>query len=475
MQQSVRFSQSLELALHRVARQVARQLGLDYPPEQWRDLYYRLGLVARDLGLPDAETAIQVLGDLPHFPHSIVDALICHLTITETYFFREKPVFDVLEQEILPDLIRSRQHTGRFLRIWSAGCSTGEEIYSVAILLTRLLPDLAQWNLTLIGTDVNPAVLKQARGGIYRDWSFRMTPEAIRSRFFTRTSDQTYQLDPQVCSLVRFERHNLASDAFPPPLAGPGSFDLILCRNVLMYFAPETRRRLLQQFTQCLTAPGWFFSSLNEVASINTPALERKYSPNAIIFHKSGRELTLIQPALPFNPEPVPPGFEPVLATTLPAAIQAATPRLTSEPVLRLTPARDWQKLPAGGNISATSAHSQSLFEADKLDPVSHFLEAVTQSEQGDTEAALRGLRQVIFLDPDFILAHYLTGVLYQSQGKFQLAQRAWRNALVLLNRQADTELVAHAEGITVGRVKAMIGELAASKEQGSEITSRQS
>ncbi len=469
MQQSVRFSQSLELALHRVARQVARQLGLDYPPEHWRDLYYRLGLVAGDLGLPDAETAIQVLSDLPHFSHSIVDALIRHLTITETYFFREKPVFDLLEQEILPDLIRSRQNTGRFLRIWSAGCSTGEEIYSVAMLLTRLLPDLPHWNLTLIGTDVNPSVLKQARGGTYRDWSFRMTPEAIRSRFFTRNSDQTYQLDPQVCSLVKFERHNLATDAFPSPLAGPGSFDLILCRNVLMYFAPETRRRLLQQFTQCLTAPGWFFSSLNEVASITTPALERKYSPNAIIFHKSGRELHFIQPALPLNTEPVPPGFEPVLATTLPAAIQAAMPRLTSEPVLRLTPARDWQKLATGGNGSADSVPNQPPLQVDRLDPVPHFLEAVIQSETGDTEAALRGLRQVIFLDPDFILAHYLTGVVYHRQGKFQLAQRSWRNALVLLNRQTDTELVAHAEGITVGRFKAMIGELAASLEPGSK------
>lgn len=475
MQQSVRFSQSLELALHRVARQVARQLGLDYPPEQWRDFYYRLGLVARDLGLPDAETTIQVLGDLPHFPHSIVDALICHLTITETYFFREKPVFDLLEQEILPEFIRSRQQAGRFLRIWSAGCSTGEEIYSVAMLLTRLLPDLAQWNLTLIGTDVNPSVLKQAKRGIYRDWSFRMTPEAIRSRFFTRTADQTYQLDPQVSSLVNFERHNLATDAFPPQLAGPGSFDLILCRNVLMYFAPETRRRLLHQFTQCLTAPGWFFSSLNEVASINTPALERKYSPNAIIFHKSGRELDFIQSALPLKTEPVPPGFEPGLATTLPA-VQAAPPRRTLEPVLhQATPMRDWQKLPAGANGSAASAQSQSPLLADKLDPVPHFLEAVTQSEKGDTEAALRGLRQVIFLDPDFILAHYLTGVLYQSQGKFQLARRSLRNALVLLNRQADTELVAHAEGITVGRFKAMIGELAASTEQDSQIASRQS
>lgn len=469
MQQSVRFSQSLELALHRVARQVTRQLGLDYPPEHWRDLYYRLGLVAGDLGLPDAETAIQVLSDLPHFSHSIVDALIRHLTITETYFFREKPVFDLLEQEILPDLIRSRQNTGRFLRIWSAGCSTGEEIYSVAMLLTRLLPDLPHWNLTLIGTDVNPSVLKQARGGTYRDWSFRMTPEAIRSRFFTRNSDQTYQLDPQVCSLVKFERHNLATDAFPSLLAGPGSFDLILCRNVLMYFAPETRRRLLQQFTQCLTAPGWFFSSLNEVASINTPALERKYSPNAIIFHKSGRELHFIQPVLPTNTGPAQPGFEPVLATTLPAAIQAATPRLTSEPVLRLTPARDWQKLATGGNGSADSVPNQPPLQVDRLDPVPHFLEAVIQSETGDTEAALRGLRQVIFLDPDFILAHYLTGVLYHGQGKFQLAQRSWRNALVLLNRQADTDLVAHAEGITVGRFKAMIGELAASPEPGSK------
>lgn len=127
--------------------------------------------------LPSAAALYSLLTDATHGPKAR-EALVHDLLIGETHFFRNRPQFEALEKHILPEII-SRRRAARRLRIWSAGCATGEEPYSLAILLHRLLPDLADWNILILATDINRQALQQAQRGVYGPWSFREVPDTI--------------------------------------------------------------------------------------------------------------------------------------------------------------------------------------------------------------------------------------------------------------------------------------------------------
>jgi chemotaxis protein methyltransferase CheR len=150
--------------LSRLSEYVAGWLGLHFPKKRWGDLDRITCHAVLELGFKDRDTCIEriISGQLDKEGEEIFAA---HLTIGETYFFREQKSFDILENRILPELIASRRGKDQRLRIWSAGCSTGEEPYSLAILLTRLIPDLQEWQITILATDINSRSIGKARGG----------------------------------------------------------------------------------------------------------------------------------------------------------------------------------------------------------------------------------------------------------------------------------------------------------------------
>ena len=142
-------------------------------------------------------------------------ALASHLTVGETYFFRERKTFDALSNVILPELISRRRGREQRLRLWSAACCTGEEAYSLAILLQQLLPDWKDWNVTILATDINERFLQKAAAGIYGEWSFRDCGPLFKERHFTRAPDGRYQVAAHVRDWVKFAQLNLAEDSFP--------------------------------------------------------------------------------------------------------------------------------------------------------------------------------------------------------------------------------------------------------------------
>ncbi|TAN62370.1 MAG: protein-glutamate O-methyltransferase CheR, partial [Magnetospirillum sp.] len=160
-----------------------------------------------------------------------MDALVAELTIGETYFFRHKEQFDALRDVILPDVIE-RNRPLRRLRIWSAGCATGPEPYSIAIMLEREFgARIADWHVTVLGTDINQKFLSRAREGRYDQWAFRAMPDDIRAACFTRYGNQ-WQINPQYKRFVKFQYHNLIKSPFPSIVDNIAGFDLIICRNV---------------------------------------------------------------------------------------------------------------------------------------------------------------------------------------------------------------------------------------------------
>ncbi len=177
-----------------------------------------------------------------------LDALLATLSIHVSQFFRNPDTFLVLERQILPDLCRRAQAAGRSeLRLWSVGCAGGEEPYSLALLVDELQP--VGVKIAILATDVSEPVLASAREGLFEPLRLAEVPPAVRARYFTPEGER-YRLIERVRAMVRFERHNVMTAAEFPPA------DLILCRNVLIYFTREEQARILARFAAALPEGG---------------------------------------------------------------------------------------------------------------------------------------------------------------------------------------------------------------------------
>jgi len=188
--------------------------------------------------------------------------LIKKVTVGETYFFRDPDTIEALRRHILPDLI-ARHQTDRTLRLWSAGCATGEEPYTLAILLRQILSDIDRWKILILATDINRQALLQAKAGRYRTWSFREKDPGIQSTYFTADGD-TFTLKPAVREMVTFAYHNLAEDNYPSPNNQTSDLDLILCRNVTIYLPTSLIFDIAKRFYQCLPNDGWLIVGPSE-------------------------------------------------------------------------------------------------------------------------------------------------------------------------------------------------------------------
>lgn len=183
---------------------------------------------------------------------ALLDELVAAITVGETYFFRDPQQFAVLKEEVVPALLEARRSRAG-LRVWSAGCSTGEEAYSLAIVLYELgLLDGAH----VVGTDLCRSALTRARRARYGRWSFRGNPESVIAGYFSRQKNE-FQLSARIRDRVEFRYLNLAEDASPSLLGGVVGMDLILCRNVLIYFDDETIARVARRLVDSLSDDGW--------------------------------------------------------------------------------------------------------------------------------------------------------------------------------------------------------------------------
>ena len=177
------------------------------------------------------------------------------LTVGETYFFRHPDHFRVFAEVALPQRVQARG-AQRLLRILSAGCASGEEPYSLAALVRENLADLASWNVTILGLDINTSFLEKASRARYSTWSLRDTPEHLRERHF-RPEGKEFVLAESLRSMVSFEERNLMQE--DPGLWQAGIFDIIFCRNVTMYFSPDAMRAVVARMTRALADGGFLF------------------------------------------------------------------------------------------------------------------------------------------------------------------------------------------------------------------------
>ncbi|MCX6844856.1 MAG: protein-glutamate O-methyltransferase CheR [candidate division WOR-3 bacterium] len=278
----------------RLAEVIAARTALNFPEARRDELERRVGPTATEFGFDDTEAFVDWLAASP-MTREQTEILASHLTTNETYFWREPKVFEALGEQILPELIRSREGNDRRLRIWSAGCSTGEEPYSIAIALRRALPALADWQVTILATDINPGILRRAAAGIYGEWSFRNAPPWLKEGYFSPTGDGKRRILPEVRQMVEFAYLNLAEDNYPSPMNNTNAMDVVFCRNVLMYFAPERARQVGQNLHCSLIDGGWLVVSSCELSEQLFPQFACVRFPDAIVYRK--------KPAVP-SPDP---------------------------------------------------------------------------------------------------------------------------------------------------------------------------
>ena len=433
---------------------------------------------------------------------AVFDDLMAEVTIGETYFFREPGHFALLRKTIVPEF-RARARKDQKFRAWSAACSTGEETYSIAIALRE-----EGVTAEVVGTDVSRARLSAARRGEYRAWSFRGVPEATIARYFKR-DDDAFVLAPDVRRDVDFRYLNLASDCYPELASGVWGMDLILCRNVLIYFDRDTIAHVAKSLLASLSDEGWLMLGATDPPLHDFVNCEVVQTASGLAYrHFKGTKFRSIRgpgiasakPALlPVSPNIpatfAPPHTEPAatpLPTTVPSQVQLAssgiTPALPSQPsatagqlLAAAYAKRDYERaivlgapaiaderaapcdfvlyvralanlghLEDAGRVCATALDRYRDF------PELHYLHAVLVAQTGQFAESARAAKRAIYLDRGMIVAHLALGAALARSGDGEGALRAFAASERLLSVLPADASVPATDGEPAGRLLEM-------------------
>jgi chemotaxis protein methyltransferase CheR len=420
-------------------------------------------------------------------------ALAERLTVAETYFFRYGDHFRAFTDVVLPD----RAGRGE-IRILSAGCASGEEPYTLAILVRERLGDAAG-GVRILGIDVNPAMIQKARRGRYSAWSLRETPPEVRDRTFG-VEGREFVLDEAIRSMVTFEERNLVD---PDPLFWPSdAFDIVFCRNVTMYFPPDVSRAVIARLAGSLRSGGYLFLGHAETLRGISDGFHLRHT-HGTFYYQRRKESAIRVPA---DPVPIPalarglPSVElldssgswmeviqraseriAALADATPAApgpeaVAAPAPRpawdlgiivelLRRErfddamKLLKALPAEsardpDTQLLRAviltnGGDLKGARETCRQILESDELNAGAHYLMALCLEHEGDPRSAAEHDQTSAYLDPSFAMPRFHLGLLAKRRGDLAGARGELTQALALLAREDSSRILLFGGGFS--------------------------
>jgi chemotaxis protein methyltransferase CheR len=423
-------------------------------------------------------------------------ALVEELTVTETYFFRNPDNFRALSERVLPACTHSRGGQRR-LRILSAGCASGEEPYTLALLLRESLPDWQSWDLEITGIDVNPVMLSRAAQARYSTWSLRATPDDVRERHF-KSVGREFELDPQVRKMVTFEERNLVDEA--PSFWQPEYFDVVFCRNVMMYFLPDVTRRVVSRFSRSLRPEGFLFLGHAETLRSVSNDFHLCHTHDTFYYQRRGELVS--SEMLGSSTSRLPEIHYDVASSGVSwvhaiqnssdriAALAAAAPEMTTpRPLLeqrQVRSARDLQwvfeairqerytdalgrllELPeelAGaadvllihaillvntGQLAASELVCARLLALDELNAGAHYVMALCREHAGEVSAAIEHDRTAMYLDAAFAMPHLHLGLLAKRTGDVVTACSELSHALRLLAGEDSARLLLFGGGFS--------------------------
>jgi len=384
-------------SLDQVASLVRRETGIALPPSREDAL-----LTALRRAAPGTDPAgfLRALAD-PAQGGQLLGRLIDEVTVQETFFAR-----DVGQLRVIPWASlragRARGGPGGPVRVWSAGCATGEEAYTLA-LEAMLAVGVSPGPVDVLGTDISAAALAAAAAGRYGERAVRLLDPAVRERYLTRQPDGRYQVTEQLRALARFRQHNLALDPGPPP--GEAAFDVVVCRNVLIYLSTQLIGRALGNLERALRPGGVLVLGAADV-------LHRTAARKA----GSGRA--------PVPAQPGPPRLQPLLPNAS-SRVAAAGRRQQLAAALEAADAGD--RLRALSEVSGLLASTPDDAEAN-------FVFGLILLERGDAAGAARALRRALHYDPSLGLAAFTLGRAYDRLDDPGAARAAYQHALHVLD-----------------------------------------
>jgi chemotaxis protein methyltransferase CheR len=412
-------------------------------------------------------------------------AVVEVLTVGETYFFRNGDHFRALVEHALPERLRDAR--GRPVRVLSAGCASGEEPYTIAILLREHFADLGASEVSVVAVDVNPAAIAKARRAHYSSWSLRETPWSIREKYFRGEGAEAVLAD-DVRAMVTFEERNLFES--DPRFWAPTSFDVVFCRNVIIYFGPEKLTEAIARLTYVLASRGFLFLGHSESLRGMTDDFDLLNTHNTFYYQR--RDPSLPKPAngaggswtasierassrvrqLTSRPPPPLPSDAPLLSPSGaerasgrpdPLQVAAASIELATElyrqerfadalDLLRaLPPAAQSepgvQVLTAAilinqGELPAAEAICRRVLSVDDLNAGAHYLTALARERGGDLEGAVRHDQMAAYLDATFAMPRLHMGMLARHAGDLPTARRELSQAMTLLGREDPARIM---------------------------------
>lgn len=415
--------------------------------------------------------------------------LIAGVTVGESYFFRDSDQMELLRNQLLPEMLAAKRASGNLsLRIWSAGCAQGQEIYSIAILLHELIPDIEKWHIHLMGTDINTEVVAKAIQGCYSEWSFRSTHPRQRERWFARVN-QEHEIQPSIRRMVRFGYLNLAVDTYPSILNETNALDLILCRNVFIYLDAQAVQRSMTQFSHCLVDGGVVLLGASDPIHYHHEDLELIQNARTGYFRKVNSFTESIPACLETNPRILAEISSQVEATL----VENARPRVlenqlqvnadkrnTDEEVVTLAQLINdarwheamvqvdsmlqkghessdvWQKkakiLASTGSLDLALAACEHSLKLDAVNKSSYFLMGLVLAELDRVDDAAEAFRKTLYLDHSFLEAHYELGMLRVRGKDLVAAFKSFENALRLAKKGDPAWKLHNSAGMTYGR-----------------------
>jgi chemotaxis protein methyltransferase CheR len=385
------------MSLERVAALVRGETGIVLAESQFPSLEAALRRLDPELD------AAMFLRRATGSGRALLDRLIDEVTINETFFFRQRRELDAIDWRRLLDASHAEGRDA--IRVWVAACSSGEEAYTLAILASQALAS-ATPPLSIVATDISSTVLDKARRAHYGKRALRLVDGDTRRRCFVEETGGV-EVVPQVRELVEFRRHNLVTD--PPP--GAGSFDLIACRNVLIYFDGDTVEQVIASLEGGLAPQGMLLlgaadrlcGSARRLAQGDRARPAQRPGPVRELRRPLGHDLVEAAPA---TDEPPPPA-----GGGLAAALEAANQ----------------------GSLETTLTLTERLLLEDPLDANAHFVRGLAELGLDDPASAAGSLRRALYVDPTFGLAAFQLGRAHEGRGDVAAATRAYEQALQTL------------------------------------------
>jgi chemotaxis protein methyltransferase CheR len=472
------------------------------------------GIIASQLGLQFEDAKLGFLADVLHkrleagqsesgsYLHRLesdsVEAgeLARELTVGETYFFRNYGQFRALAESVLPDRIRERR-SQKCMRVLSAGCASGEEAYTIAIVLREAIPDLT-WDISIRAVDINPGALERGATGRFSPWALRETPSYVKDRWF-RPSGRDLVLADEIRNAVTFERRNLTvADA---DLWRPELYDIVFCRNVIMYFSPEKMRTVVERIASSLVPGGYLFlghaetlrglsqdfhllhthetfyyrrrcagETVSDTAFLptrDTAPLFRKVSAPAPVetstewFDAIGQASERIRALGRSNGATVPPLIAAAPKWSLVRVLDLLQLERFSEALdlIRALPAeasRDSDVLlltsvllAHAGQLPAAAEVASRLLAQDEFNAGAHYVLALCEEGAGDSAAAASHDNIAVYLDTDFAMPRLHLGLLAKRAGDLAASRRELSQALTLLRREDASRVLLFGGGFT--------------------------